>query len=194
MSQFYAYLEMGFGHISDWKGYDHILFILVLCAVYNLSEWRKMAVLVTAFTVGHSTTLALSALKIVVGNAYLIEVLIPVTILLTSIHNLTVKDSFSKNSIVYNYILVLIFGFIHGMGFSCYFNALMDDSMNIGLPLFSFNLGLELGQLLIVSLFFTLHFLLNKVLKFPQRDWTVFFSGAGAGISAIMIIERLTTK
>ena len=194
MSQFYAYLEMGFGHISDWKGYDHILFILVLCAVYNLSEWRKMAVLVTAFTVGHSTTLALSALKIVVGNAYLIEVLIPVTILLTSIHNLTVKDSFSKNSIVYNYILVLIFGFIHGMGFSSYFNALMDDSMNIGLPLFSFNLGLELGQLLIVSLFFTLHFLLNKVLKFPQRDWTVFFSGAGAGISAIMIIERLTTK
>ncbi|MBC7389345.1 MAG: HupE/UreJ family protein [Opitutaceae bacterium] len=194
MNQFSAYLEMGFGHISDWKGYDHILFIVVLCAVYQVSEWRKMAVLITAFTIGHSVTLALSALKIFVGNAYLIEILIPVTILITSLHNLALTPSGSTNKIVYNYILVLCFGFIHGMGFSNYFNALMSDSMNIGLPLLAFNLGLELGQLLIVSLFFTLHFFLNKLVKFPQRDWTVFFSGAGAGIATLMIIERIATK
>ena len=194
MNQFSAYLEMGFGHISDLKGYDHILFIIVLCAVYNYSDWRKVAILITAFTIGHSTTLALSALKIVVGNSYWIEILIPVTILFASIHNISFKESNSKTNHVYNYLLVLAFGFIHGLGFSSFFNALMGDSMNITLPLFAFNIGLELGQLLIVALYFTFQYLINKIKKICQQNWTLFFSGAGAGVSIVMILERLASK
>ena len=103
---FSAYLEIGFGHISDLKGSDHILFIIVLCAVYNFSDWRKIAILVTEFTIGYSITLALSALKIVVGNSYWIELLIPVTILFTSIHNITYP---ARNLVQKRSIFIIIY-------------------------------------------------------------------------------------
>lgn len=191
MDPFFAYLSMGFEHISDIKGYDHMLFIIVLCAVYKMEDWKKVLILVTAFTIGHSTTLALSALKIIITNADLIELLIPVTILITSISHLFYKTANTRSSVWINYGMALLFGFIHGMGFSNFFNALMGDSMNIVLPLFAFNVGLEIGQLLIVILFFTLYFILSKIWKIEQRAWTLFFSGAGAGVSLIMILERM---
>jgi hypothetical protein len=191
MDQFYAYLTMGFEHISDIKGYDHMLFVIILCSVYKISDWKKVAILVTAFTIGHSTTLALSALKIIVTNRQLIEVLIPVTILCTSIANLFYNPSSSKGTPLYSYISALIFGFIHGMGFSNFFNELMGDSMNIILPLFAFNVGLEIGQLIIVLAFFVFYFLFNNVKNIDHKKWTLFFSGAGAGVSLIMIIERV---
>ena len=191
MNQFAAYLKMGFEHICDLKGYDHMLFIIVLCAVYGVTEWKKVLILVTAFTIGHSTTLALAALKIIMTNADLIEVLIPVTILCASIANLFYRDSDKNRTLWLSYILALIFGFIHGMGFSNFFNALMGDSMNITLPLLYFNIGLEAGQLLIVALFFFIYYIMDRIRSIEQRSWTLFFSGAGAGIALIMIIERL---
>jgi hypothetical protein len=191
MNEFFTYLYMGFDHISDIKGYDHMLFIIVLCAVYKLNDWKKVAILVTAFTIGHSTTLALSALKIIITNEKLIEILIPVTILATSIANLVYKPTEDNRKIRYSYVLALLFGFIHGMGFSNYFNALMSDSMNIILPLTAFNLGLEIGQLIIVCVFFLFYLLLSRVMEIEQKSWIVFFSGAGAGISLLMILERI---
>lgn len=192
MSQFLTYLRLGFDHISDIQGFDHILFILTLCAVYKLSEWKKVLVLVTAFTIGHSVTLALSALKIILTNAYWIELLIPVTIFLTSMGNLQyTKEMGKKEKVSYQYVLALLFGFVHGMGFSNFFNTLMGDSMSITLPLFAFNVGLEIGQLLIVSLFFAFYYVLSVWIKFEHRSWIVFFSGAGAGVSLVLIIERL---
>ncbi|MBC8052679.1 MAG: HupE/UreJ family protein [Sphingobacteriaceae bacterium] len=191
MDFFVAYLKMGFEHISDIKGYDHMLFIIILCSVYKITEWKKVAILITAFTIGHSTTLALSALKIIITNSALIEVLIPVTILFTSLANLFYNTDAKPKNINYNYWLALIFGFIHGMGFSNFFNALMGDSMNIIYPLFAFNVGLELGQLLIVAMFFALYFAVNKLFKIEQKSWILFISGMGAGISLIMILERI---
>jgi hypothetical protein len=191
MDLFSAYFSMGFEHISDIKGYDHMLFIIILCSIYSVSDWKKVAILITAFTLGHSTTLALSALKIIITNAELIEVLIPVTILFTSIANLFHNPAESQKNVSYNYFLALVFGFIHGMGFSNFFNALMGDSMNIIYPLFAFNVGLEVGQLLIVAVFFAVYSLLNKVFKIEQKSWILFISGMGAGISMIMILERI---
>jgi hypothetical protein len=191
MNQFFTYLTMGFEHISDIKGYDHMLFIVTLCAVYKISDWKKVAILVTAFTIGHSVTLALCALKIIIANEKIIEVLIPVTILCTCINNLFYQATPEKKIFSYNYILALIFGFVHGMGFSNFFNALMGDSMNVVLPLFAFNLGLELGQLGIVIAFFAFYFLINKIKKIEPVSWKIFFSGAGAGVSLTMIIERI---
>jgi hypothetical protein len=189
-SQFIVYLKLGFEHISDIKGYDHILFIVTLCAIYSYQEWKKVAILVTAFTIGHSVTLAMAALKIIIVNAYLVELLIPITILTTAILN--IAQVRKQNSRPYlSYILALCFGFIHGMGFSNFFVAIMGDSMSIVEPLFAFNIGLEIGQLLIVCLFLGLYWGISKLWVVPQKYWTWACSGFGAVLALNMIIERI---
>jgi len=193
MDQLTIYLKMGFDHISDWRGIDHIIFILVLCAVYTIQDCRKVAVLITAFTIGHSLTLALAAFKIFIANPLLIELLIPVTIFLTSLQNIYFRSLNTKENYLH-YLFALLFGFIHGMGFSNFFNAMMSDSMSIALPLFAFNLGLELGQLCIVFLFFGFYFLIKKLFNPDHWHWTLFISGAGAGMAILMFIERLAAN
>ncbi len=155
---------------------------------------EKVLVLVTAFTIGHSITLAMSALDVVRVNADVIELLIPVTIFVTAIHNVTSYKSsgttFGRSDWVH-YAFALGFGFIHGMGFSNFFRALMGSEESIVGPLFAFNVGLELGQILIVIVFFIVFALLGKVRKIRIHDWTLFISGAGAGVSLILIVEKM---
>lgn len=198
-STFQTYLQLGFEHISDVNGYDHILFIVALCAIYRLQEWRKVAILVTAFTIGHSVTLALAALNIIPINGELIEFLIPVTIFITAIYNVVVHR-FDKNAVEetfdrrvnFNYLFALIFGLIHGMGFSNFFRSLVGDQDNQFIQqLFAFNVGVELGQLTIVGLILLASFLAFQVLRIAQREWNLFISGAAAGISLIMALERI---
>ena len=194
MSEFSTYLQLGFEHISDVRGYDHMLFIITLCAVYAFNEWKKVLVLVTAFTIGHSVTLALAALDIFRVNPDLIEFLIPVTILLTALHNVISYErtgsTFGKSDWIH-YGLAMGFGLIHGMGFSNFFRALMGSDASIVKPLFAFNVGLELGQIVIVVVFFGIYSVLNIVRNIEQKSWNLFISGAGAGVSAIMIVEKL---
>lgn len=188
MQEFWTYVTLGFKHISDIKGYDHILFIITLCCIYSISEWKKVLILVTAFTIGHSLTLLLSALKIIVFSPYMIEILIPVTILITSLLNLVYDPT--KNQQRLHYCLALFFGCIHGMGFSNFFSAIsMDDT--ILLELAGFNIGLEIGQMLIVVLFFLIYALLNIWTTIKAYNWKLFFSGAGAATSIFLIIERI---
>ncbi len=192
MSEFSAFLQLGFDHISDLQAYDHLLFIITLCAVYKLKEWKKVLILVTAFTIGHSVTLALSALDIIRVPADLVELLIPITILLTSLNNIREKGTqgiFENISI--NYFLALFFGLIHGMGFANYFRSLFGEMGSILKPLFAFNIGIELGQIMIVSLLFGFYFLLLQIWKIKHREWNVFISGAGAGVSVILILEKI---
>jgi hypothetical protein len=192
MEQFSVYLQLGFEHISDLQAYDHMLFIITLCAFYSWKSWKKILILVTAFTVGHSITLALSAFNIINIPQQWVETAIPITIFLTAIHNISVKSGEKGvRSLHSNYWLALFFGFIHGMGFSNFFRALTGGE-SIVLELFAFNVGLELGQLIIVAIFFTLYFFLDKLLTVIHRDWNLFISGAGAGVSLIMIIEALS--
>jgi len=195
MSEFSAFIQLGFHHISDLQAYDHMLFVITLCAIYQLKEWKKILILVTAFTLGHSTTLALSALNIISVPSDLVEVLIPITILLTSLHNVMAKDSSSTaKKISINYLLALFFGLIHGMGFASYFRALFGEMGSIVKPLFAFNVGIELGQLMIVLLFFTTYFLLLKIWKIKHREWTLYISGAGAGVAVILLLEKLISQ
>lgn len=190
MQDFPLYFELGWQHILDWKGYDHILFVMVLCGIYSLSDWRKVLLLVTAFTIGHSVTLALSVLKIITVNTDLIEFLIPVTILVTAFSNIVSKKASSKG-ITFKYILALFFGLIHGMGFSNYLNSLLGKSTNIVAELFAFNIGLEFGQILIVIATLLLSFILINIFKIKKWDWTFFLSSAIFGISFILAAERL---
>lgn len=191
LSQFSTYLTLGFQHIADLGAYDHILFIVALCAVYRTSEWKSIAVMVTAFTVGHSLTLALATMKLILLPGPLVEFLIPVTILLTCVYNVSVSKAKHRSASIVrlNYGLALFFGLIHGMGFSNYLRMLLGREESILAPLFAFNIGLEAGQLLIVSSVLAVLYVAERLLNVRHRDWTLFISGAAAGISLILLSE-----
>jgi hypothetical protein len=185
-SEFMTYLTLGFEHISDLQGYDHILFIISLCAVYKIQEWKKVALLVTAFTIGHSITLALASFDSIKMDSALIEFFIPLTILFNALLN-TLK----KNNAL-SYTTATIFGLIHGMGFSNFFkSAMLPGEASFLKPLFAFNLGVELGQLVIVGIILLFSFLALNILKIKQREWILFISGATAGLSLLMALERI---
>lgn len=194
MSDFSIYLQLGFDHITDLNGYDHILFVVALCAIYRLSDWRKVLILVTAFTVGHSITLALATLKLIEYSTDLIEFLIPITILLTAISNFFHKSSElssrpEKGSPL-RYLMATVFGLIHGMGFSNFLRSLLGREESIVKPLFAFNLGLEVGQLIIVVIILGTAFVFIDIFKTKKHDWKLILSGIVAGVALTLIKEK----
>jgi hypothetical protein len=191
MSLFELYFNLGLHHIADFKGYDHILFIITLCAVYPLKEWKRVLVLVTAFTIGHSLTLALATLDLFRVNGDLIEFLIPLTIFVTALFNLFArKQKIPPWQHHLKYLMALFFGLIHGLGFSNYLRSLLGAESGLVLPLFSFNVGIEVGQIIIVTIIMFLTKGVVDILGMPRRDWNVLLSGAGLGISLVLMIER----
>ena len=191
MSLFELYFILGLQHIADLKGYDHILFILTLCAVYGLKEWKRVLVLITAFTIGHSLTLALATLDLVRVDGDLIEFLIPLTIFITALANLfSRKQKVSPFQHYFKYGAALFFGLIHGLGFSNYLRSLLGSERGLALPLFSFNVGIEVGQIIIVSIIMLLTKVVVDILGLPRREWHVLLSGAGLGISLVLMFER----
>jgi len=192
MEEFGFYLKQGINHITDLAGMDHMLFVITLCAVYQLKNWRQILILVTAFTIGHSLTLALSALDIIRVNQDLVETLIPVTILMTSIYNVSQKNR-TNQKLSINYLLALSFGLIHGMGFSNYFRSMMMgiSDGSIIKPLLGFNIGVEIGQAIIVAGYLFVLFVATRFLSVNHREWNLYISGAGGGVAATMIIETL---
>ena len=193
MSEFQLYFLLGKDHILDYaNGYDHILFVLALCAVYIIADWKQILILVTAFTIGHSITLALATLNLVAVPARWIEFLIPLTILITAISNLFRKDGTVRSSAVQmNYALALFFGLIHGLGFSNYLRALLGKDEGIITQLFAFNLGLEFGQIIIVGIFLTVTFIAVNLGGCNRRDWKMVISSAVAGIALILMKDRM---
>lgn len=212
MQEFGLYFETGWQHILDWRGYDHILFVTALCALYLLQDWKKVLVLVTAFTIGHSITLALSVLNYLHINRNLIEFLIPVTILVTAFSNIVRKPASpgrgipgyssktgrlkmtyaasAKGGVQLNYFFALFFGLIHGLGFSNYLKSLLGTGTNIVQPLLAFNLGLECGQIVIVICVLLLAALVTSVFQVSRRNWSFFISAAIVGVALQMVIER----
>ena len=190
MQDFSLYFELGLEHILDWLGYDHILFVTVLCGIYLLRDWRQVLILVTAFTVGHSVTLALSLFDKIKVSAPVVEFLIPVTIIITALSNIFSKKQNPK-SFKFSYFLAFGFGLIHGLGFSNYLKSLLGKSSNIVGPLFAFNVGLEFGQIVIVITVLTISYVVVQLLNAPQRDWNLFLSSAIFGVAFMMALERL---
>ncbi len=186
MSLFETYLKLGFQHIIDINGYDHIIFVLVLCAAYNLKQLSKVLILITAFTIGHTLTLALSTLKIITISSNIIEFLIPATIFFTALTNVLPLKS-GNNRFVYG--LTLFFGLIHGMGFSNYLKELLGRESNILTPLLAFNLGLELGQIVVLGIYFLVLIMTVNLFRVRHDFWRIFVSGAAFGISLILLLE-----
>ena len=189
MQDFIFYLKLGWEHIISLDALDHQLFVLVLVAAYSYSEWRKILILVTAFTIGHSVTLALSTLDIIRIPSDWVEFLIPLTILITAFDNILMRNQ-PKNLMQLNYYLALIFGLIHGMGFANTARMTLAQEQNIFTPLLGFNIGLELGQVVVVALILLIEFLLIKFFKLKKVHWMVFASFITLLISLKICIER----
>lgn len=193
MQDFGFYFKLGWGHIMDWGALDHLLFIAALAAIYLVRDWKQVLVLVTAFTIGHSLTLALSVFDIIRFNSKWVEFLIPCTIVFTAITNLFQKQ-FTAKSIRINYFLALGFGLIHGMGFANSIRFMMAGDQQLGWSLLAFNIGLEAGQIVVVSIILLLSHLIVNQLKLNRREWVIFLSAAVFSIALQMAIERLPIK
>lgn len=191
MSQFSLYFKLGVQHILDIYAVDHILFILSLNVIFLLRDWKRVIILVTSFTVGHSLTLGLAVLNVVKVNEALVEFLIPVTIFLTSLSNIfRKKDHFNiTRNLQRNYFLAMFFGLIHGFGFSNYLRGLLGQEASVTTPLLAFNLGIEVGQVAVVVVFLMISFLFVNLIGINRRDWVMVISSGIAGIALTMMFE-----
>jgi hypothetical protein len=189
MGDFGFYFKLGWEHIISRDALDHQLFIAALAAVYLLKDWKKVLILVTAFTIGHSLTLALSVLDYVRFPSNWVEFLIPVTIVVTALSNLR-QLKFSPQAMRINYFLALFFGLIHGMGFANTIRMVLASDQSLGWSLFGFNVGLEVGQIVVVLALLLLAQLV-QLFRVQRRDWVLFLSAAVFGISFLIALERI---
>ena len=189
MNDFSIYFSTGWFHIISVNALDHILFIIALSAIYLIGNWKQLLVLVTAFTIGHSLTLALGVFDIIRVEDKWVEFLIPCTIIATAGFNFFVKD-FSPRSLRLNYFLALFFGLIHGMGFANSIRFMLAKEQQLWLPLLSFNLGLEAGQIVLLSFILLAGFLLVTKLKLKRSWWVIGLSGCCLVIAIQMAVER----
>ncbi len=185
------FFTLGWEHIVDINAYDHLLFVMTLCAAFKIKQWRQILIIITAFTIGHSLTLVLSSLDIVPSNQDLIDKLIPFTIMLTALSNvINYNKAVNLADIKVKYGIALIFGLIHGLAFASNFKfILFEDS--IIMPLFLFNIGIEVGQLFIVLLFMMSLYIYTYLIRAEHSKWNLFISGAGFGIATTLLINAL---
>jgi hypothetical protein len=188
MSSFQLYFKLGLQHILDIQGFDHILFILALCAVYVVRDWKKILILITAFTIGHSLTLALATFNVIQVRSDLIEFLIPVTIAVTALATLFKPKPSTGRGIQFNYLFAIFFGLIHGLGFSNYLQALLGKETSIWQPLLAFNIGLEVGQIVIVASYLLLTTLVNLA-GVNRKEWTLVVSAFVLGVACMLMLE-----
>jgi hypothetical protein len=187
------YFRLGWEHIISRDALDHQLFIAALAAIYLLGDWKRVLILVTAFTIGHSLTLALSVFDVIRFSNSWVEFLIPCTIVVTAISNFFQKK-FTVQSIRINYFLALAFGLIHGMGFANSIRFILAEDQHLGWSLFGFNIGLEAGQIAVVSVILLLAYMAVSVLKINRREWVIFLSAAVLSLALKMSLERLPIK
>lgn len=192
MSEFQLYFQLGHEHIMDRGAYDHMAFVIALAAIYQIADWKRVLVLVTAFTIGHSITLALATLKLVSVNMDWVEFLIPLSIMITALTNIfTSKERIHQRPININYGLALLFGLIHGLGFSNYLQALLGGEESITWPLFAFNIGLEVGQIIIVGLFLGISFIFVSIFGVDRRDWNLIVSSMVLGVAFTLTLDAI---
>lgn len=184
-------ISEGILHITDLEGYDHMLFLLALCAPYSYQDWKKIIWMATAFTLGHSLTLALSAMELIRFSSDLIELLIPITIMITAIWNIA-GIRFNRTGIDWlRYAVTAGFGLIHGMGFSSYLRIILTQASELVRELFFFNLGVEIGQIIIIAVIFAVIFVLNRMLKLERQRVNVILSSFALVIASWLVYGKL---
>ncbi|QZK91487.1 HupE/UreJ family protein [Flavobacterium sp. CHNK8] len=191
MQEFWIYFQIGLKHVLDIHAYDHVLFLIALAVPYSFKDWKRIVLLVTLFTIGHTMALMLSVFGIIAIKVNVVELLIPITILITALFNLfTAGKSSKKESINLIFFITLFFGIIHGLGFSNYFKSILGgDAASKMLPLAEFALGIEAAQITVVFVVLILSYIVQTIFRFSKRDWTLVMSSFIVGVVIPLIVE-----
>jgi len=191
MSEFWIYFQIGLKHVLDIHAYDHVLFLIALVIPYTFKDWKRILLLVSVFTIGHTVALLLSVFGIIAVKVNLVEFLIPITILITALFHLFTAGKATKNDgLNLVFFVTLFFGIIHGLGFSNYFKTILGGSASSKLiPLGEFALGIEVAQLVVVFVVLILSYIVQTVFRFSRRDWALVMSAFIIGVVIPMIIE-----
>jgi hypothetical protein len=189
LNELSSFIELGFRHITDIDAMDHILFLLALAAIYQTKDWRKALWVISAFTVGHSITLALAVTGAIRLPTPLIEFLIPVTIIATCIENIIVRDRERAPMCGrYRPVFAGVFGLVHGAGFANYLRDLFTD--HIAVPLLGFNIGIELGQIVVLGVAAVALVTIDRLIRLPLRARIVAISSVVLVIATHWAIQR----
>lgn len=196
MQDFWIFFKIGINHVLDFNGYDHILFLIALTAPYAAKDWRRILILVSIFTLGHTLALLLSVFNIVVVKVTIVELLIPITILITAFYNIfTAGKSSKQQGISFVAVVTLLFGIIHGLGFSNYFkNMITGNTVDKLIPTLEFALGIEAAQIIIIGCVLVLSFIMQTLFRFSKRDFTLLLSAFVLGVVVPLIVGNSIWK
>ena len=194
MKDFGLYFTWGLQHILTWEALDHILFVAALCLRYQFRDYRKIIILITAFTIGHCTTLVLSSLNIVNVKTSLTEFFIALTIVFTAFSNLFVKGVARQKKLPFIYFMAMVFGMVHGLGFAYGLKSILGKNESLFIPLLAFNTGIEIAQVLVALVVLSVSYIFAHFLHVPFRTWLLFVSGIIFGLALQMVIERIPFK
>ena len=190
MSDFWLLVELGFTHVWDWQGYDHLLFLAALCLPFTIHQWKPLFWLITWFTIGHSLSLILATLELVEVSSTWIEFLIPLSIAATAVYNMVYAQRLwvKRNHLVM--WVTLFFGLVHGFGFAGYFDLIRDVEQPLWTSLLFFALGIESAQIVLGALMLLLAFVVLNIFGRNRRDWVLVVSSVIIGILLPIIMER----
>ncbi|GAA4972576.1 HupE/UreJ family protein [Algibacter aquimarinus] len=190
LENFWFNVEYGINHVLDINAYDHVLFLIVLTIPYVFKDWKRVLLLVSMFTLGHTLSLVLAAYNVVSVNAEVVEFLIPITILIAALFNVfTAGKGAQKEKVGVLFLTTLSFGLIHGLGFAREFQMLLGDSDNKLVLLLEFALGIELSQVIIVFVVLFLSYVVQTIFRFTKRDWIMVISAIVVGLVIPMILN-----
>ena len=190
LEDFWFNVEYGVNHVLDINAYDHVLFLIVLTVPYLFRDWKRVLLLVTMFTLGHTLSLVMAAYGVITVNGAIVEFLIPVTIMVAALFNVfTAGKGAQKEKVGILFLTTLFFGLIHGLGFAREFKMLLGSNDNKILLLLEFALGIELAQIIIVFIVLFLGYLVQTIFRFSKRDWVMVISSIVVGLVIPMILN-----
>jgi len=191
MSELWNYFEKGLRHILDLSAYDHILFLLALTVPYAFKDWKRLLLLISIFTVGHTLSLMSSVFGVVIIKVNLVEFLIPITILIIAFFNFfTAGKSSKQDTISIIGFITLFFGIIHGLSFAGYLKTIVGGSPQSKLwPLLEYSLGIETAQIIVIFIVLILSYIVQTFFRFSKRDWTLVMSAFVIGVVLPVILS-----
>lgn len=191
LENFWFNVEYGINHVLDINAYDHVLFLIVLTIPYVFKDWKRVLLLISIFTLGHTLSLSLAAYGVISVSGVLVEFLIPVTILIVALFNVfTAGKGAQKEKVGVLFLSTLFFGLIHGLGFAREFRMFVGSSNSKLVPLLEFALGIEIAQIIIVFIVLFLGFLFQTVFRFSKRDWIMVISAIVVGLVIPMLLSN----
>lgn len=190
LDDFLFYVQYGINHVLDINGYDHVLFLLVLTVSYVFKDWKRVLILVSLFTLGHTVSLVLAAYNVVRINGVLVEFLIPITIFIMAAYNIFTAGKTIQKGVGVLFFSALFFGIVHGLGFGREFHLLIGNVSDKLLPLLEFAIGIEAAQIIIVFVVLFISFIMQTVFRFSKRDWVLVISSIVVGLVIPMILQN----